>query len=64
MTWKSLLTRLAFTIEIGLDTLKYRLQRGLGRLGPVQLVAYRGHGTADEFRMLSVRRMYTCTIVI
>lgn len=44
-----MITRLAFKIEVGLDKFKYRLRKRLGRLGPIQLVAYRGYGTVDEF---------------
>lgn len=47
--WKSSLTRLAYNLEIRLDELKYRLRKRLGRLGPLQLVAYRGHGTGEDF---------------
>lgn len=44
-----LLARLAYALETHLDELKYRLRKRLGRLGPIQVVAYRGHGSADAF---------------
>lgn len=47
--WHQQALRIAHTIEKGFDRLRFRLKERLGRIGPVQIVPYRGYGGADRF---------------
>lgn len=46
--WRQHLLRTAHAVERRWDALRFRWKKRLGRLGPVQIVPYRGYGTEEH----------------
>ena len=51
MGWKRLPVAAGRAVEARFDLLKFRLKRRAGRLGPIEILAYRGHGTPRSLFM-------------
>jgi phosphatidate phosphatase APP1 len=47
--WKRVLTQLGFNGEELWDTLRYRLKKRMGAIGPLHILTYRGYGTPSAF---------------
>ena len=47
-SWKSLVVAAGRTLESWLDRLRFGLKRRMGRIGPIEILPYLGHGTRDK----------------
>ncbi len=47
-SWKGLVVAAGRTLERWFDRLRFGLKRRTGRIGPIEILPYRGHGTLDK----------------
>jgi phosphatidate phosphatase APP1 len=47
-SWKAQVVAAGRTLERWFDRLRFGLKRRTGRIGPIEILAYRGHGTRDR----------------
>jgi phosphatidate phosphatase APP1 len=47
-SWKSLLVVTGRSLETWFDRLRFEFKRRTGRIGPIEILPYRGHGTRDK----------------
>ena len=47
--WRPIIAQIAYDVDTHFENLKLRLKQRMGWLGPVQILAYRGHGTSRNF---------------
>ena len=47
-SWKDLVVVAGRTLESWLDRLRFEYKRRTGRIGPIEILPYLGHGTRDE----------------